>query len=117
MSAPSDALPRCGLGASGERPYLRYQQKGPAMSDLSTHLAHEHKIGKVQEFLRQIVFGGNDGIVTTFAVVAGFTGAKSGSLAEFSIMTVLLFGLANLFADGSAMGLGNFLSIRAQKEV
>lgn len=86
-------------------------------TDLQEHLAHEHKISPLSEYLREIVYGGVDGIITTFAVVAGFTGANSGSVVTYSFLTVLLFGFANLLADATSMGLGNFLSIRAQKEV
>lgn len=69
-------------------------------------------------YVREIVYGGTDGIITTFAVVAGFTGAQvDGNVLQLSFATVLLFGLANLFADSASMGLGNFLSIRAEKDV
>ena len=40
-----------------------------------------HGLGRTQEFLKQIVYGGNDGIVTTFAIVAGFAGAAEGAAA------------------------------------
>ena len=71
-----------------------------------------------QTYLKEIVYGGNDGIVTTFAVVAGFTGAQATSgMPAYPFLTVLLFGLANLFADGASMGLGNFLSLRSEKDV
>lgn len=71
-----------------------------------------------QTYLKEIVYGGNDGIVTTFAVVAGFTGAAAnGNIAAYSYATVLLFGLANLFADAASMGLGNFLSVRSEQDV
>lgn len=77
-----------------------------------------HKRTLLSDFLREIVYGGNDGIVTTFAVVAGFNGASLGEdTLEFSIVTVLLFGVSSLLADASSMGLGNFLSIRAEKDV
>lgn len=86
--------------------------------DTVAHLKNEHRISPFQTYLKEIVYGGNDGIVTTFAVVAGFTGAQVGAnTPSFSILTVLLFGLANLFADGASMGLGNFLSLRAEKGV
>lgn len=69
-------------------------------------------------YLKEIVYGGNDGIVTTFAVVAGFSGASlDGNLLNLSFLTVLLFGLANLFADGLSMGLGNLLSVKAEQDV
>lgn len=85
--------------------------------DLKEHLATEHQVSPFQTYLKEIIYGGNDGIVTTFAVVAGFTGAQAGaSIPTYSFMTVLLFGLANLFADGASMGLGNYLSVRSEKD-
>lgn len=75
------------------------------------------QIGPLREFLGQIVYGGNDGIVTTFAIVAGFAGARADGTATIGAVAVLLFGLANLFADAVAMGLGEFLSDRSQRKV
>lgn len=87
-------------------------------ASLDKHLEQEHHISPFQTYLKEIVYGGNDGIVTTFAVVAGFTGAQATSgMPVYPILTVLLFGLANLFADGASMGLGNFLSLRSEKDV
>lgn len=85
--------------------------------DLKSHLADEHRISKVQEFLKEIVYGGNDGIVTTFAIVAGFAGAQAEGAATVGGVAVLLFGLANLFADATAMGLGAYLSSRSEQDV
>jgi VIT1/CCC1 family predicted Fe2+/Mn2+ transporter len=87
------------------------------MTDLTQHMRDEHKISPAQEYLRQIVYGGNDGIVTTFAVVAGFAGFGAEGAAEVGAIAVLLFGLANLLADGTAMGLGEFLSARSEQGV
>ena len=75
------------------------------------------RFGRVQTFLKQIVFGGNDGIVTTFAIVAGFAGARAEGAAEIGAIAVLVFGLANLFADGVSMGLGEFLSLRSKHDL
>lgn len=77
----------------------------------------EHGVGGMQENLRQIVYGGNDGIVTTFAVVAGFAGAGLEGTAQIGAIAVLVFGLANLFSDATAMGLGEFLSSRSERDV
>ncbi|WGH78816.1 VIT1/CCC1 transporter family protein [Jannaschia ovalis] len=71
----------------------------------------------VREYLRQIVFGGNDGIVTTFAVVAGFSGAGAGEVAGIGTAAVIVFGVANLAADAMSMGMGEWLSDRAQRDV
>ncbi len=86
--------------------------------DLEKHLETEHKRTPVAEYLREIVYGGNDGIVTTFAVVAGFAGASvAPSSSPIPMVTVLIFGLANLFADAFSMALGSFLSLRADQDV
>jgi vacuolar iron transporter family protein len=87
-------------------------------SELDHHLKHEHQVSPFTKYIKEVVYGGNDGIVTTFAVVAGFSGANIGDSAlNISIITVVLFGLANLFADGAAMGLGNYLSIRSDQKL
>ncbi|MGR3541118.1 MAG: VIT1/CCC1 transporter family protein [Hasllibacter sp.] len=88
-----------------------------ALTSLDLHRAHEHRISPAQEFVRQIVYGGLDGIVTTFAVVAGFAGLAAEGTAEVGVLAVLLFGLANLFADATSMGLGEFLSARSEQDV
>jgi len=78
----------------------------------------DNRLLTIQTYLKEIVYGGNDGIVTTFAVVAGFSGASiGGQMGQLSFITVLLFGLANLAADGASMGLGNFLSLRSEQDV
>lgn len=75
------------------------------------------RLSPLREFLGQIVYGGNDGIVTTFAIVAGFAGAGADGAATIGGAAVLLFGLANLLADAVAMGLGAYLSGRSQRGV
>lgn len=85
---------------------------------MDQHIKREHKINPFSTYLREIVYGGNDGIVTTFAVVAGFAGAQAqAEMIGVSVIAVLLFGFANLFADATSMGLGNFLSIRSEQKV
>ena len=87
-------------------------------AQLQYHLEHENKQSPFAEYFKEVIYGGIDGIVTTFAVVAGFSGAAlaNETTTQLSFLVVLLFGLANLFADGVSMGLGNFLSIRSEKD-
>ncbi len=75
------------------------------------------RLTRTQEFLKPIVFGGYDGIVTTFAIVAGYTGAEATGVAGIGALAVLVFGFANLFADGLSMGLGEFLSGRSRQKL
>ncbi len=87
--------------------------------ELEQHIKEEHRRSPFSSYLKEIIYGGVDGVITTFAVVAGFSGAAlSGeTTVQLSSMVVLLFGLANLFADGVSMGLGNFLSIRSDQSL
>lgn len=74
---------------------------------------HEPRGGRdlLRHYLRDLVYGANDGIITSFAVVAGVAGAA------LSTRTVLILGMANLLADGFSMGASNFLSIRSEEAV
>lgn len=60
--------------------------------------------------LRDSVFAASDGIVTTFAVVAGSAGAS------LPPRVVLILGFANLFADGFSMAAGNYLGTKSELE-
>lgn len=85
--------------------------------DWSRHRREVHGMGRGQDYLKQIVYGGNDGIVTTFAIVAGFAGASAEGAAQIGALAVIVFGLANLLADAVSMGLGEFLSTRSERDV
>jgi vacuolar iron transporter family protein len=61
-------------------------------------------------YLRDWIYGGIDGVVTTFAVVAGVVGANLTS------RVVLVLGLANLVADGFAMAAGNYSGTQAERD-
>jgi VIT1/CCC1 family predicted Fe2+/Mn2+ transporter len=64
----------------------------------------------IEQHLGEFVYGGIDGAVTTFAVVAGAVGANL----ESSI--VIILGFANLFADGLAMSIGAYLSAKSEND-
>ncbi|MAG21246.1 MAG: VIT1/CCC1 transporter family protein [Candidatus Marinimicrobia bacterium] len=64
------------------------------------------EIGYVSEF----VYGGIDGAITTFAVVAGSTGA------DLELAIVVILGFANLIADGFSMSVGSYFSAKADHD-
>jgi VIT1/CCC1 family predicted Fe2+/Mn2+ transporter len=86
---------------------------------LKKHLHTEHHQTPFESYFKEVIYGGIDGIITTFAVVAGFSGAafSNETTTQLSFLVVLLFGLANLFADGVSMGLGNFLSVKSDQDL
>lgn len=62
-----------------------------------------------RRYIRDMVYAANDGLVTTFAVVAGAQGAELGAT------PVLVLGFANLAADGLSMAVGNYLGITSER--
>jgi vacuolar iron transporter family protein len=101
--------------------------KAPSGSAQSTNqewddldrLEHSHRPAEIARrleegprpsYIRDWVYGGIDGAVTTFAVVAGVVGA------DLSIRTVLILGTANLLADGFSMAAGNYTGTKAEIE-
>jgi VIT1/CCC1 family predicted Fe2+/Mn2+ transporter len=60
--------------------------------------------------LRDFVYGAIDGVVTTFAVVAGVAGAG------LATRVVLILGVANLAADGFSMAISNFIGARSEEQ-
>ena len=78
---------------------------------MNTQPQHTAKLNGFKERLRHtlgdIVYGANDGIVTTFTVVAGVEGAK------LKPLVIIIIGIVNLLADGFSMGASRYLSQRA----
>ena len=79
-------------------------------------MEHGHSIEEIQSriaqqssesHLKDFVFGGIDGAVTTFAIVAGVEGAG------LSPTVVVILGFANVFADGFSMAVGNYSGTKA----
>ena len=77
----------------------------------SVHIAPVGAAETARHYLRDMVYGATDGIITTFAVVAGVAG---GALAP---NVALIIGAANLVADGLSMAAGNYLSIHSNEGV
>jgi len=74
--------------------------------------AIRHRIAKgpAHNYLRDWIYGGIDGSVTTFAVVSGVAGA------QLSPWIILVLGFANLFADGFSMAASNYLGTKAEHD-
>ncbi|MDP2677050.1 MAG: VIT1/CCC1 transporter family protein [bacterium] len=66
---------------------------------------------KLGFFLEDGVFGANDGIVSTFAVVASVAGAA------LSPITIVIVGVASLFADAFSMATSNYLATESSRDL
>jgi len=71
------------------------------------NLFHHHVTGK---YIGDLIYGSNDGIITTFAIVAGAAGAS------LSSSVIIILGIANILADGVSMGASNFLGERSEQD-
>ena len=85
----------------------------------ATLMEHEHSPGAIRDrlateprhtYLRDWVYGGIDGAVTTFAIVSGVMGA------ELPPGIVLVLGVANLVADGFSMAASNYAGTRTERD-
>lgn len=78
------------------------------LADTKKHMETGEKHGGGSDYIKSIVFGGLDGIITTFAIVAAVAGAN------LPVEVVILMGFSNLIADAISMGLGDYLSSKAE---
>ena len=62
-------------------------------------------------YLGDIIYGANDGIITTFAVVSSAAGAG------FTAPVVIILGIENLIADGFSMGASRYLSLTSEQSL
>ncbi len=79
-------------------------EHGHAPDEIALRLSDGPRVS----YLRDVVYGGIDGAVTTFAIVAGVVGA------DLSSGIVLVLGAANLLADGFSMAAGNFSATKTE---
>ena len=58
----------------------------------------------MNQYLSEIVYGGVDGLITTFAIIAGSSGAN------FNKKVILVLGISSILADGFSMGVSSYLA-------
>jgi len=64
-------------------------------------------------FLRNVVYGFNDGLTANFGLVAGVIGAQASAAHH----TVIVAGVAGLIADALSMGSSGYLAAKSEQEV
>jgi DNA damage-binding protein 1 len=88
-----------------------------ATRDVEASKEHHQQIsveeghGSSGDIIKSLVFGGLDGIITTFAIVCAVQGSEN-----LGSKVVIMMGIANLVADAISMGLGDYLSEKAENE-
>ncbi|MEM8686312.1 MAG: VIT1/CCC1 transporter family protein [Pseudomonadota bacterium] len=79
-------------------------EHGHSAEEIRARLAEDRK----PNYVRDWVYGGIDGAITTFAIVAGVVGAA------LSSKVIVILGLANLLADGFSMAASNYSGTKAE---
>jgi len=89
-----------------------FKERNTELSRVAHELASAEESHKTEsgQYIKAAVFGGLDGIITTFAVVASVTGAN------LPTGVVIVMGFANLLADGLSMGMGEYLSAKSEAD-
>ena len=70
----------------------------------------EEKDDEWKEYVRGVVYGGLDGVLTMFALLASAVGS------DVSIRSLMAMGVANVLADGMSMGFGGYVSSLSEVE-
>eukprot|EP01117_Protostelium_nocturnum_P012079 TRINITY_DN4424_c0_g2_i2.p1 TRINITY_DN4424_c0_g2~~TRINITY_DN4424_c0_g2_i2.p1 ORF type:complete len:283 (+),score=100.63 TRINITY_DN4424_c0_g2_i2:238-1086(+) len=96
------------------------EEKSSSFSLISSQISGNHstmdrpterkKQGMIGRYIKDVIYGGLDGLITTFAIVSGVAGAN------LSSSVILILGLANLIADGFSMAVGNYLGTKSEIE-
>lgn len=94
--------------ASGDVTALKDAHADIDLEDIEVHEEEAELAGG--DNIKAFVFGGLDGIVSTFALVAGLGGA------DVPLHTLLAVGFAKVVADGFSMGFSEFTSATAELE-
>jgi VIT1/CCC1 family predicted Fe2+/Mn2+ transporter len=79
------------------------QDHGHSKAEITKRISGESQTSH----LRDMIYGGIDGAVTTFAIVAGVQGAG------MSPTIIITLGIANVLADGFSMAAGNYSGTKA----
>lgn len=81
------------------------------LDEVAAHIADERRVVSVLGEVREVVFGAQDGLVSTLAVVATVAGASTDNLA------VLVAGFASAMAGIFSMAIGEYMGSKSQAEI
>lgn len=81
-------------------------EHGHSRAEIADRLDNTNGSGRLRDF----VYGGIDGAVTTFAIVAGVEGAS------LSPTVIIALGIANVLADGFSMAASNYSGTKAERD-
>ena len=88
--------------------YKRPHQAPPPPSPPLSRLPPPLFSGDANDYVKSLIFGGLDGIITTFAIVCAIVGA------DMNVSAIITIGVSNVIADGISMGLGDYISSKAE---
>lgn len=97
------------ISSEARRAYDEHDVSASKQAHLARTQAEEgHRQGG--DAIKSIVYGGLDGVLTSFAIISGAAGGN------LSPATVLILGVSNIVADAFSMGVGDTVSTLAYRE-
>ena len=115
MATENTSLLATNGSANGSTPTMNAREAFEGANADASRAYHQTKSAREGHkteggLLKPVIFGGLDGILTSFAIVAGAAGGN------LSPQVVLILGFSNILADALSMGVGEFLSSKADNE-
>jgi len=79
------------------------------MNVINQHIQEQHAV-KYSKYIRPMVYGGLDGIITTFSIISAAVGGG------LDFKTIIIMGISNLISDGISMGFGEYTSVNIERQ-
>ena len=79
------------------------------MDIIDQHIQEQHAV-KYSKYIRPMVYGGLDGIITTFSIISAAIGGG------LDFKTIIIMGISNLISDGISMGFGEYTSVNIERQ-
>lgn len=80
------------------------------MEEIRVHIETDHAT-RFSDVVKNIIYGGVDGVITTFSIIA------ASYAADMDMKMILVIAFSNVLADGFSMGFGDYLSSMSEKEL
>ncbi|ETO31266.1 hypothetical protein RFI_05854 [Reticulomyxa filosa] len=91
-----------------KQPFISINSTTNEIEEKGYKTTSEENHKNLGEIVKSVVYGGLDGIITTFAIVSSVHGAN------LPQAVVLVVGFANVIANAFSMGIGDYLSESAE---
>ena len=83
---------------------------GDVEASIKAHDAHKEKHKTGGDFIKSLIYGGFDGVITIFAIIAGAQGSNLGTA------IIIILGVSGVVGDAFSMAVADYLSTKSTKD-